>query len=132
MEMKNENLKFYTTEKQSEKLLNAGLPANSADCYFGLLSTNPCSDNDEYFPREIIIRQNIKQLSPDFFETEIGKEFLPCWSFGKLMNILGKCFTPQYSYLYEITDCYDCEMLIDEIISRSEVNQLDFEKLKTE
>ena len=76
MEMKNENLKFYTTEKQSEKLLNAGLPANSADCYFGLLSKNPCSDNDEYFPREIIIRQNIKQLSPDFFETEIGKEFL--------------------------------------------------------
>ena len=53
--MENENLKFYTTEKQSEKLLNAGLPANSADCYFGLLSTNPCSDNDEYFPREIII-----------------------------------------------------------------------------
>ena len=48
------------------------------------------------------------------------------------MNILGKCFIPQYSYSYEITDCYDCEMLIDEIISISEVNQLNFEKLKTE
>lgn len=129
--MENENLKFYTTENQSKRLLNAGLPANSADCYFGLLSKNPLSDNNEYFPREIIIRQNIKQISPDFFETRIGKEeFLPCWSFGKLMNILGKCFVPQYSYLYEITDCYDCEMLVDEIISRSEVNQLDFNKLK--
>ena len=75
MEMKDENLKFYTTEKQSEKLLNAGLPANSADCYFGLLSKNPGSDNDEYFPREIIIRQNIKQLSPDFLRLKLVKNF---------------------------------------------------------
>lgn len=63
----------FTTEEQSERLLNAGLPANTADCYYGMKSINPSEDGEKYFPREIIVRQTEEQLRPDMFETTVEK-----------------------------------------------------------
>ena len=89
----------FTTEEESERLLNAGLPANTADCYYGMKSINPSEDGKKYFPREIIVRQTEEQLRPDMFETTVGKLCLPCWSVGRLLEIINKCTyrpTPEF------------------------------------
>ena len=58
----------YTTVKQSKELLELGLPANSADCYYLDLGLGDYSEE------------------PKFGNVPDGE--LPCWTFHRLLNII--------------------------------------------
>ena len=70
----------FTTVEQSKILLELGVPADSADCYltrFGI---------DEDW--KVRVLNNVK-----YSEIAISnqKYCLPCWSVGRLIEILGIC-----------------------------------------
>ena len=66
----------FTTPEQSDRLLELGVPANSADCY----RTN------KYERR---IRQYAPETSSDFFTNHPHQT--PCWSVGRLIEIYTIC-----------------------------------------
>ena len=68
----------FTTPEQSQRLLELGVPADSADCY-----VNEVCDNRAF------------QL-PDIFSKCIwlpSKNPIPCWSVGRLIEIALICAT---------------------------------------
>lgn len=68
----------FTTPEQSKRLLALGVPANSADMYYHLA-------NHQYYVRdEFSIKQH------DFFEF-YKNIFYPCWSVGRLIEMLAIC-----------------------------------------
>lgn len=65
----------FTTPEQSKRLLELGVPADSADCFIYINS----------------VGQDIGIL--DFPYSEVEKEgFCPCWSVGRLIEIYDMCF----------------------------------------
>lgn len=62
----------FTTPEQSKRLLEFGVPADSADCY----RTNTY---------ERRIRQYAPETSSDFFTNHPHQ--IPCWSVGRLIEI---------------------------------------------
>lgn len=68
----------FTTPEQSKRLLELGVPADSADMYYHLA-------NHQYFVRD---EYHIKQH--DFFEF-YKNIFYPCWSVGRLIEIIKIC-----------------------------------------
>lgn len=118
----------FTTPEQSKRLLELGVPANSADCY--LLRTITKEDtfivdvlHDELYSKK------------DKFTNIL--EYLPCWSVGRLIEISLICGigdkVPNALYInkYSLVDS-----LVGNIISRLEkvadlsVNDIDFSKLE--
>jgi len=63
----------YTTPEQSKRLLEAGLPAESADCYYGALGFG-----NGYH----------KYPSICWSDGFSGNIDIPCWSVGRLVEIL--------------------------------------------
>lgn len=63
--------KSYTTPEQSKRLLELGLPADSADCYYNQFSELGFRCEEDY--------------SYDFFDENFM--FIPCWSVGRLIEI---------------------------------------------
>ena len=106
----------FTTPKQSKQLLELGVPALSANIVY--LST-PDSSHDPY----IVNGDNKKFLKN-------GKG-LPCWSVGRLIEIMQVCRTSDvHGY---IAFFHDTNNLIDHIISYLEVPRwYDFSKLEEE
>jgi hypothetical protein len=141
----------FTTSEQSKRLLELGVPADSADLqipYIEYYDLSP-SDNEK-------IVQCYEYLSPIFWnETERGllpkdkvvwerefagekydghtTEYIPCWSACRLMEIFDTCLTTGFldwcnvlslgdmNYIDYIVYCY--EKAIEE-------KQLDFSKLE--
>lgn len=62
----------FTTLEQSRMLLELGVPADSADCFY-----------DHYRNLEV---RTYSKLASTFFETYT--RFTPCWSVGRLIEIL--------------------------------------------
>lgn len=75
----------YTTLKQSKRLLELGLPADSADCYY-----------DSW--KQIQWRQ-LADLHNDFFD--VYKHYTPCWSVGRLIEIWLHCNKFSVNSTYE-------------------------------
>jgi len=106
----------FTTSEQSKRLLELGVPADSADCYltrFGI---------DEDW-EVMVLNNNIK-----YSELEISNQdyCLPCWSVGRLIEIydsFGLFTTPQYCENY-------VEELVREFESLVKNNGFDFSKLE--
>lgn len=69
----------FTTPEQSERLLELGVPADSADCYHNDIAGKPF-----LIPYGTLFSDARHQFS---------KNTLPCWSVGRLMEIFDKCFT---------------------------------------
>lgn len=67
----------FTTIEQSKRLLELGVPANSADCYY-----------DQY---QILNFRTELDYGYDFFE--LNFRFIPCWSVGRLIEVHLKCCT---------------------------------------
>ena len=70
----------FTTPEQSKRLLELGVPAWTADCFY-----------DHYRNLEI---RTYSKLASTFFE--IYTRFTPCWSVGQLMKIFAICFDPDF------------------------------------
>ncbi len=65
-----------TTQEQSERLLQLGLPAETADCY-----KDPDIPDCGYF-----FRENFTELSNDFFKC--SKHVYPVWTVGQLQRLI--------------------------------------------
>ena len=108
--------------EQSKRLLELGVPADSADCY--LLRTHTKGDT---FIVEVLHDELYSKK--DKFVNLL--EYLPCWSFGRLMEICKIC---------EPNNCYEqlceelqyienyCVAIISHIIANLQV--IDFSKFE--
>ena len=78
----------FTTPEQSKRLLELGVPADSADLYTSL-----------GFENLIWVRNTKNELSEDFFDALInGKSaHIPIWSAGRLMEIFDMCCIKEQS-----------------------------------
>lgn len=89
----------YTTPEQSKRLLELGVPVDSADCYYSYyIKTYAHSEYTEILwhrPR-FITRDN----NPDWNARLIDgtQTYLPCWSVGRLMEIYDICFPEDHKY----------------------------------
>lgn len=102
----------FTTIEQSKRLLELGVPADSADCIFTRYS------KDEKWKRRFIEDVVGEQLfcNKDFY--------FPCWSVGRLIEIYGILRGVTCILSLDTTDT------IDDIIACFERNKLDFLKLE--
>ena len=112
----------FTTPEQSKRLLELGVPAYSADCFYPTdLQQNPIED-----ATPTIITY---QLDTD--EIEWDKVcVLPCWSVGRLIEIYLLCAElkkPQMIFIKE--DVLMMDRMINELCRMAESERLDFSKL---
>ena len=111
----------YTTPEQSKRLLELGMPADSADCYCTAYGTiTPWDEENE-----------LK------WYTGINR---PCWSVGRLIEIAHLCSGSTLSYkeeadeLKKFKEAHKCETIIEAIIMCIEdacsIGGMDFSKLE--
>lgn len=113
----------FTTPEQSKRLLELGVPADSADCYTII-------NNDVYNKDEIRVRQNEYEINYSFFN---NKHYNPCWSVGRLIEISRVSTTlPEEQYMfpfwYDIQD--NVEWAIRVLESGIRTGNIDFSKLE--
>ena len=107
--------KNFTTPEQSKRLLELGVPADSADCYltrFGI---------DEDW--EVKVLNNVK-----YSEISIGNQeyCLPCWSVGRLIEIYEICFGGYFNSRY-----FGHTLMEDVLLKIEEqIDSIDFSKLE--
>ena len=129
----------YTTPEQSKRLLELGVPADSADMWWEKDETiringewvhgaawgkvpNPFNwdrDNNRYYTYS-----DIKAAVTDF----IGNETLPCWSVGRLMEIITMCHLSRDSRFCFREDM--CECLVESICGFIKYGEMDFSELE--
>lgn len=80
----------FTTPEQSKRLLQLGVPADSADCYFGSYGGHP-----DY----VAVRQTEFELEDDAL-FRLNDNLLPCWSVGRLIDILAICCKNPMFYIH--------------------------------
>lgn len=101
----------FTTQEQSKRLLELGLPKNSANLYynkFGALEAIP-----EY--------RNFSEFC-DSTDT-------PCWSVGRLMQIFAICFDPDFIHFDTFADGINfLQQMMDKF--ETYAKNMDFLKLK--
>jgi len=114
----------FTTPEQSKRLLELGLPADSADCCFVL------DGKDEIIDR-LCVEFRLQELEK---ENYIYDDFynIPCWSVGRLIEILKRCILDKRC-LREIFE--ELEMCVDEVKSLVQAfydygDVIDFSKLE--
>ena len=86
----------YTTPEQSKRLLELGVPADSADCVLENLDTAENGFSKEEYTRWIIEDRHVKS---DIFSDRNKDIFLPCWSVGRLIEIYVIARGVDISYL---------------------------------
>lgn len=113
----------FTTVEQSKRLLELGVPRYSADCCGHIL-------NGEY--SRIYRRETDKELKNNFF-TE-NEHILPCWSVGRLIELLVTCAIDEDYVKVIIKDiaCYAAavETYVNVITYLYKKKELDFSKLE--
>lgn len=110
----------FTTPEQSKRLLELEVPIDSANCYltrFGI---------DEDW--EVKVLNNVK-----YSEIAISNQeyCLPCWSVGRLINIMNICSIHNIVSIYRTDrDVTQIDIIIETIINRINGNSIDFSKLE--
>jgi hypothetical protein len=103
----------FTTPEQSKRLLELGVPADSADCYY-----------DQY---RILQYRTIDDYGYDFFG--LNFRFIPCWSVGRLMGIFAICFDPDFIHFDTFADGINfLKQMMDKFETYAE--NMDFSKLE--
>lgn len=133
----------FTTPEQSKRLLELGVPAYSADCYIHIsecVMYNLVEKREEtykkceygviggsgIFGKEIPARLHLPDNTP---------EYLPCWSVGRLIEIMGLCYDfefPSQGAIQIYKTDIEKGSVIDILISDIErfINKIDFSKLE--
>ena len=70
----------YTTPEQSQRLLDLGFPVKSADCYYMIIS-GKIDNQIEVICDLDTFRDNCEYL----------RDYFPCWSVGRLIEIYNIC-----------------------------------------
>ena len=105
----------YTTIEQSKRLLELGVPADSADVVY--YNTPDCL----YDPYIITTQSQLQRIKEG-----IGT---PCWSVGRLMEIFAICFDPDF---IEFDVFADGTTFLQQMIDKFErwIDAMDFSKLE--
>ena len=114
----------YTTPEQSKRLLELGVPADSANLYHHLEN------------KGIYVRTEFQYKQKDFFNF-YKNIFYPCWSVGRLMEIIDICEIDARGEEYPTTKMIKDEIKMDYIdylvgTVRMMLPRLDFSKLEEE
>ena len=109
----------FTTPEQSKRLLELGVPADSADCYY----SQTC--------RTIVI------VDEQIYKKKFYEVVPPIWSVGRLIEIYLTCALECHPYddFYTETPnlhliAFDKDRIIDEIIEMMFDDTMDFAKLE--
>ena len=119
----------FTTPEQSKRLLELGVPAGSADCYY---TQEEIEGNMYWFDLHI---KREYQPHTSLHASTIWGEILPCWSVGRLIEICLKCSTIEQRQVRFFCNGDDDEYsLIDYVVTALEssvmTNHMDFSKLE--
>lgn len=121
----------YTTPEQSKKLLEIGVPADSADCYYTSQTAISHGENGTifYHPKWFEYNDTYSKLKSQFPLTDY---LIPCWSVGRLIEIITICREEIYTRLLfsRIDDHSNIENLIHYISAEIENGHMDFSKLE--
>ena len=95
----------FTTPEQSKRLLELGVPADSADCYYK------------------------ESGKIEIKNTALDTLYPPCWSVGELMRIYAICFDPD---VIEFDIFADGTTFLQQMIDKFEIwiDAMDFSKLE--
>lgn len=113
----------FTTPEQSKRLLELGVPADSADCYNTTKHTGKIRDGETY--------KDVLQMSKWRNENGNHIEMYPCWSVGRLIEIYLLCAElkkPQMIFIKE--DVLMMDRMINELCYMAESERLDLSKLE--
>lgn len=143
----------FTTPEQSKRLLELGVPADSADMYYkqyfeAVVCVGEVGDVPQgktFYMHEPALRH----INPEGTWTwkdgeridlsgkvdELRKTDIPCWSVGRLIEICLKCSTREQRQVSFFCDGdYDEYSLIDYVVTVLEsgvmTNHMDFSKLE--
>lgn len=111
----------FTTPEQSKRLLELGVPADSADCYY---TGNYCL---------IWVKSDVDKID---WNAKVGSKnfYIPCWSVGRLMDIICNCHVITNQFMENWICCDKDTNLIELLISDIEVyiaaGHIDFSKLE--
>ena len=120
----------FTTPEQSKRLLELGVPADSADCYYGFKG------------KEIFVRHNKKQKSGKIFkpiyipERKAPYVCIPCWSVGRLIEVIFICHIGKAAHIdfdkaiYDIGGILNIDWVIRVLESSVKCKHIDFSKLE--
>lgn len=103
----------FTTPEQSKRLLELGVPADSADCYYTSYGAITAIPNGGYDDKRIFLQ-------------EIGCTL--CWSVGRLIEIYGICTEFKNAFVLD-----NCHNPIDTMMNKIEAlvkHGYDFSKLE--
>lgn len=84
----------YTTPEQSRRLLELGLPADSADCFTAnpMECLSPIDDLTIFvIDRDETYMQRIDKICKNEYGNVKHSDYLPCWSVGRLIEIELMC-----------------------------------------
>lgn len=105
----------FTTPEQSKRLLELGVPADSADCMnFG---------NADIF--QIPFQRPFSEHLELHVQEGLRKMYTPCWSVGRLIEIISICIGGHGFFEY-----FSNENMIEHIIELMNNLKLDFSKFE--
>jgi hypothetical protein len=123
----------FTTFEQSKRLIELGIPIDTADCV-GYIVDKSIDICNEYFQKG---ETRITAINPRHTYTQVTTlkygevwidEPFPCWSVGRLIDIINNSTKLGYLVLYS-SDIL-IERLIKVIENHSKFNEIDFSKLE--
>lgn len=113
----------FTTTEQSKRLLELGVPAWTADCYNTTKHIGKIPDGATY--------KDVWRMS--IWRDENGNhiEMYPCWSVGRLIEIMNICSIHNIVSIYRTDrDVTQTDIILETIINRINGNSIDFSKLE--
>lgn len=120
---------LFTTQEQSKTLIELGVPRDTADfkyvpqrtfnSYFLADPADGLDDSKVFYPNE-----------PTFNGTGVREYDIPCWSIGRLFQILSICYDhPRCTYVLDMSMFPDMESMIGDIEYNVKNGMVDFSKL---
>ena len=114
----------YTSPEQSKRLMKLGLVIDSADCYY-----HKAAQDKELYRIYHCGNETYSKQVETAFRYEISPEMLPCWSVGRLMEIIRICnLTAEKPWVYIERD--NIHAMITAITDGVNNRMLDFSKLE--
>lgn len=118
----------FTTPEQSKRLLELGVPADSADCY---ITQN--KDNESKLTEIRILKRNYSALLAHYNEMAQKEEMYinitPSWSVGRLIEIAMLCGKVKPCYMFDKQDKRSIIEFMTNVIEEK-IDTLDFSKLE--
>lgn len=112
----------FTSPEQSKRLLELGVPADSADLYY---TQEEIEGNMYWFDLHV---KREYQPHTSLHASIIWGDTLPCWSVGRLMEIITMCHLSRDGRFCYRKDM--CESLVETICEFIKYGEMDFSKLE--